>query len=120
MTDEIPNRCIETGEGVAVWEAMLEPEPQCAPALSQEMPDSPTYDTVTLYRPVAVEINDGDVCAYFYDRDPDMESLMDDGGKIYVEPRYVHVTPLPDAVPAYKHDAKGVDAIVKSDGGGVV
>ena len=108
MTDHIPMRCIELGRGWAVWEALIPPEDMML-GVTEEPPgieDSATYETVTLYRPVEIEVSDDDVVAYYYG----------DEGRVYVDPKWVYSRRLSGAKPAYRFGVNGPeDGIDRED-----
>jgi len=107
---KIPIRCIETGEGVAVWEAEIPQEPQLGFATESDAAtaDAATFKTVTLYRPVNVAINDdGEAYAYYYGDTLPSEQLLKTGGKVFVDPRYIHVTPFSNAKRASRFGCQG-------------
>jgi hypothetical protein len=106
----IPTRCIETGGGVAVWEAEIPQEPRIGFVSESDAatPDAPTFKTVTLYRPVRVDINDdGEAYAYYYGSNLPFEQLLKTKGKVYVDPRYVHATPRPNSHRASRFGVQG-------------
>ena len=113
----IPKKCLIHGEGVAVWEAQLPQEPTVGFVESDAeaaKADAATYETVTLYRPVRVDVNDdGEAYAYYY-RSEAARRL--ESRKVYVDPRYVYRTPLPDAKPARQFGCDGpADGIARDD-----
>jgi len=109
MPDWIPHRAIERGEGYWCYYTVAEPD-ESVPIKQpeEEFDDLPVYEDQLVYRPVTVDISDdGEVYAYFYDRDADWESLKKRGGKVFVPTQQVHATPLPNAEPAYEYESSG-------------
>jgi len=111
MAEEIPNRCIERGEGYACWmiELPQDQSPIVEPAKESATFENATFDTQLVYHPVNVEINEnGEAYAYYWDslEDGEIASRGKNAGKRYVQPQYVHSSPLPNAEPAYKYEEK--------------
>lgn len=110
VMSEIPTRCIETGEGVAIWEAEIPQELRIGFATESDAAtmDAPTFKTVTLYRPVRVDINDdGEAYAYYYGSNLPFKQLLKTGGKVFVDPQYVHVTPRQNSHRASRFGVQG-------------
>jgi len=106
MVEKIPTNCVIAGEAYAVWEAEI--PNTTVPIMTDEldMAQAAEYNTVTLYRPVNVDVNgDGDAYAFMF-VDYDHPGARDDG-KLFVDPGHVHRSPPKKSHPAYKF---GVDA----------
>lgn len=103
MSDNIPVRCLERGEGYAVWEAEIPREPTIGMATEEASIDNPaTYNTVTLYRPVDIEVHED----YAEARYPADYAHSKTGWR-YVPARYVRTSPPRNAEPAYLFGVNG-------------
>ena len=114
----IPSTCIERGEGVVVWDVEIPSPPQ--PTIQSSGPttvdDIEPLNIVTLFRPVRVDVNDdGEPYAYYYGTTQDFETEMKTGGKIYVEPDHVHVSPPKMAILSSKFDVEGPNDDINRD-----
>lgn len=106
MTDKISNRAIIYGEAVAFWEVELPTRPTAMAPVSEELEDpNQVFSTVTLYRPVSIELdNSGEPFAYCY---ADHNNPQAKDGRIYFDARYIQMSPPTGSEPARKF---GVDS----------
>lgn len=109
MSESIPFRCLERGEGYAVWEAEIPTPPMVGMATEEaSISDAAEFNTVTLYRPVDIEVHD-DHAEARYPADYEHSKT----GWRYVPARYVRTSPPRNAEPAYHFGINGPEEAIK-------